>query len=174
MKNKISFFGITFLYTVIIMPMITLAQQNSNKSDIHDNNQGEMSDTLTILKKIVITATKTELPFKEIASSVTVISSKDIENMRKATVLEVLRGSLGLDISETGGTGKKSSVYIRGANSEHTLVLIDGMEMNDPISAGRAYNFAGLTIENIDRIEIVRGPQSTLYGSDAIGLGYRY
>ena len=121
------------------------------------------------LEKVVVTATRVETPVEEIASSVTVISSEEIRRKQKPTVLEVLRGTPGLDVVQTGGVGSQTSIFLRGANSEHTLVMIDGVEINDPISPGRSYNFANLAVDNIDRIEIIRGPQSTLYGSDAIG-----
>jgi vitamin B12 transporter len=121
------------------------------------------------LGKVVVTATRVETPMEEIASSVTVISSEEIERKKKTHVMEILRGIPGLDVVRTGGAGKNTSVFIRGANSEHTLVMIDGVEVNDPISPGRSYDFAHLTVDNIERIEVIRGPQSTLYGSDAIG-----
>ena len=122
-----------------------------------------------ILEKVVVTATRVETPMEEIASSVTVISSKEIERKQKTTVLEVLKGLPGLDVVQNGGVGGATSIFLRGANSEHTLVMIDGVEVNDPISPGRSYDFAHLTVDNIERIEVIRGPQSTLYGSDAIG-----
>lgn len=122
-----------------------------------------------ILETIVVTATRVETPIGEIASSVTVISSEEIVRKQKPTVLEVLRAIPGLNVVQTGGPGRTTSISIRGANSEHTLVLIDGVEVNDPITVGRSYDFAHLTVDNIERIEILRGPQSTLYGSDAIG-----
>ena len=121
------------------------------------------------IEEIVVTATRIETPSEEVASSVTVITREEIENKQKTTVLEILRGVPALDVVQTGGPGGYTSIFIRGAKSEHTLVLVDGLEMNDPISPGRSYNFADLTTDNIERIEIVRGPQSPLYGSDAIG-----
>jgi len=121
------------------------------------------------LEEVVVTATRVETPIEEIASSMTVISSKEIERKKKTTVSEVLKGIQGLDVVQTGGLGSHTSIFIRGANSEHTLVMIDGVEVNDPISPGRSYDFAHLTVDNIERIEVIRGPQSTLYGSDAIG-----
>lgn len=121
------------------------------------------------LEEIVVTATRVETPLTEIASSVTVIPSEEIVRKQKTSVLEVLRGLPGLDVVQTGGTGGTTSIFLRGANSEHTLVMIDGVEVNDPISPGRSYDFAHLTVDNIERIEVIRGPQSTLYGSDAIG-----
>jgi vitamin B12 transporter len=121
------------------------------------------------LEKVVVTATRVETPIEEIASSITIISSNEMERKQKATVLEVLKGIPGLDVVQTGGVGSNTSIFLRGANSEHTLVMIDGVEVNDPISPGRSYDFAHLTVDNIERIEILRGPQSTLYGSDAMG-----
>jgi vitamin B12 transporter len=121
------------------------------------------------LEEVVVTATRVETPIEEIASSMTIISSKEIERKQKTTVLEALRGIPGLDVVQTGGVGSHTSIFLRGANSEHTLVMIDGVEVNDPISPGRSYDFAHLTVDNIERIEVIRGPQSTLYGSDAIG-----
>jgi vitamin B12 transporter len=121
------------------------------------------------IEEIVVTATRIETPSREVGSSVTVITNQQIEERQNTTVLEVLRTVPALDVVRSGGPGGQTSVFIRGAKSEHTLVLIDGIEMNDPITPGRSYDFANLTTDNIERIEIIRGPQSTLYGSDAIG-----
>ncbi|MDM7994372.1 MAG: TonB-dependent receptor [Acidobacteriota bacterium] len=118
---------------------------------------------------VVVTAARTETPTREVANSISVITSREMEELQKTTVLDVLRTVPSLDIVQAGGAGKTSSVFMRGAKSEHTLVLMDGVEMNDPISAGRSFDLANLTTDNIERIEILRGPQSTLYGSDAIG-----
>lgn len=131
--------------------------------------EAERERGVTELGEIVVTATRLETPIKEVASSITIISSEDIENQRRITVLEVLKQVPGLDVVQTGGAGHTTSIYIRGANGEHTLVLVDGIEANDPSSTSRLYDFAHLTVDNIERIEIIRGPQSTLYGSDAIG-----
>jgi len=124
---------------------------------------------LSLQYEIVVTANRLETPAKEVASSVTIITREDLERMKKSTVLEVLREVLGVAIIQSGGTGAAASISIRGANSEHTLVMMDGVELNDPISPARSYDLAHLVLDNIERIEILRGPQSTLYGSDAIG-----
>ena len=121
------------------------------------------------LDPICISATKSETKLREIGSSVTLIDQAEIEAKQSRTVLDALRNHIGLDVVQTGGPGQKASVFIRGANSEHTLVMVDGIIMNDPMSTGRTFNFASLTTENLERIEILRGPQSTLYGSDAMG-----
>ena len=121
------------------------------------------------LEEVVVTATRIEEPIKEVASSVTVITETEIESKKARTVLDVLRDVPGLDVSQSGGPGQLIDIFIRGAKPEHTLIMIDGVEMNDPMSPGRSYDLANLMVDNIERIEIVRGPQSTLYGSDAIG-----
>lgn len=121
------------------------------------------------LGEVVVTASRMETPAQQVASSITVITGQEIREKQKTTVLEVLRSVPGLDVVRTGGPGKETAVFLRGAKSEQTLVLIDGVEMNDPTSPGRAYDFAHLTTDNIERIEVLRGPQSTLYGSDAMG-----
>ena len=119
--------------------------------------------------EIVVTATRLETPAREIASSVSVITSKDLAKLKKSSALEVLRDVLGVSITQNGGPGEAASVFLRGANSEHTLVLLDGVELNDPINPSRSADLAHLYLENIERIEIIRGPQSPLYGSDALG-----
>jgi vitamin B12 transporter len=119
--------------------------------------------------EIVVTATRLEVPAREVASSVTVISSEDLERLKKISVLEVLRDVLGVSVTQNGGQGETASVFLRGANSEHTLVLLDGIELNDPINPSRSADLAHIYLENIDRIEIIRGPQSPLFGSDALG-----
>ena len=129
--------------------------------------RGEDQTHVFELEEVVVTAARVERPLKETSSSVTVIDAEEIASKGKITVLEVLRGQPGLDVVQSGGPGATTSVFLRGANSGHTLVLVDGVEVNSP--ALGMFNFTNLTVDNIERIEIVRGPQSTLYGSDAIG-----
>lgn len=119
------------------------------------------------IDEVVVTATKTEIKRVEIPASVTVITSGDIEESHAASVSDLLRDVPGIDVSRQGGAGKMTSVFLRGAKSEHTLVLIDGMRVNSPTLG--LFDFADLTVNNIERIEIIRSPLSTLYGSDAIG-----
>ncbi|WP_225071165.1 TonB-dependent receptor [Desulfuromonas sp. CSMB_57] len=123
----------------------------------------------TTLDPVVVTATRLETPLSQVASSVTVISRQDIENQQPSHVIDVLRSVPGLDVVRQGGSGQQTSIFLRGANSTHTLVLVDGVEVNDPSNPGRSFDFANLAVDNIERIEIVRGPGSTLYGSDALG-----
>ena len=121
------------------------------------------------LEEVVVTATKVPTSEREIGSSVTVITEEEIKAKGHATVQEVLKGTLGLDVISNGGPGAQTSVFLRGANSYHTLILIDGMEVGDPSLVQRRFNLANLTVDNIERIEVVRGPQSVLYGADAMG-----
>ncbi len=120
-----------------------------------------------ILPPVIATATKIEIPRDENAASATVIDAKTIEEKQLRTVLDALRTVPGLDIVQTGGPGGTTSAFIRGGSSSQTLVLIDGVQVNSP-TLGQ-YNFANLTTDNIERIEVIRGPQSTLYGADAVG-----
>lgn len=102
-------------------------------------------------------------------SSVTLITGDELRARGQSSVLEALRGTAGLDVAQSGGPGKPTSVFLRGANSEHTKVLLDGIPLNNPADPTRRFDFATLTVDNIERVEIVRGPQSVVYGSDAIG-----
>ncbi len=119
--------------------------------------------------EVVVTATRLETPQREVASAVTVLNQKDLAASGRATVLEVLQDVLSLSLQQNGPQGSAASAFIRGANPEHTLVLLDGAEMNDPSSTTGLYDLAHLRLDEVERIEIIRGPQSTLYGSEAMG-----
>lgn len=119
------------------------------------------------LPPVVVTATRTPVPAPEAPGSVTVITREDLKRMGVTTVLEALREVPGLDVVQQGGPGRITSVFLRGANSDHALVLIDGIPVNSATTGG--FDFADLPVDQVERIEIVRGPQSTLYGSDAMG-----
>ncbi len=118
--------------------------------------------------EIVVTATRIETPIREIAGAVTVITRQDLEKTTRTNLLEVIQDGLGVAAVRNGGPGAASSVFLRGANSEHILVLLDGIALNDPMNPSRSFDLAHLSLDNIERIEVLRGPQSTLYGSDAL------
>ena len=102
-------------------------------------------------------------------SSVSVITAEQIQQRQQPLVFEILRGLPGVQTFQAGGPGQQTSIFIRGATSYQTKVLLDGIPMNDPTSPQGGFDFANLTVDNIERIEVIRGPQSTLYGSDAMG-----
>lgn len=119
--------------------------------------------------QITITANRSETAIQRTGSAITVISAEDIRKSNPASLAEVLRSVPGLDLTETGGPGGSTAVRLRGANAGQTLVLIDGMRVNDPSGSSGEFDFAALAPGLIDRVEVLRGPQSALYGSDAIG-----
>jgi vitamin B12 transporter len=121
------------------------------------------------LETMVITANRTETKVKEVGSSLTVISADEIQKRQVLTVAEALRLVPGIDVINSGGLGRMTRVYTRGAGSGQTLVLVDMVEMNDPSDPTGAFDFSNLMADNIERIEVLRGGESALYGSDAIG-----
>jgi vitamin B12 transporter len=119
------------------------------------------------LPPMVVTATRTEVPLNQLTTSLTVITAEDIRERQAELVSEVLRDVAGVNVVQTGSMGTATSVFIRGSASNQVLVLIDGVEINSTTTG--AYDFANLTTESIERIEVLRGAGGTLYGSQAIG-----
>ncbi len=118
-------------------------------------------------KEVVISATKTPVPVNQLTSAVEVITGEELERRQVKTVVDALRLSQGLTVFSNGGPGTSATVRIRGSNSDQVLVLIDGTIMNSATLGN--FNFANLTTDNIERIEILRGAQSMLWGADAMG-----
>lgn len=118
---------------------------------------------------IVVTANRSPTAIQRTGSAITVISGEDIRKTHAGSMVDALRFVPGLDISETGGPGTTTAVRIRGMNAGQTLVLVDGVRVNDSSSANGEFDFGGIPGGLIERIEVLRGPQSALYGSDAMG-----
>ena len=119
-------------------------------------------------EEVVVTATKTLNSISNAGgASVTVITADDIKASGKGTVEELLKGVVGIDVASNGGAGSMTSVFIRGGDAKNTLVLIDGVPINDPASTNRTATLANLTLDNVEKIEVVRGSLSVLYGSNA-------
>ncbi len=114
---------------------------------------------------LIVEGTKTGTPIEQMTGAVTIIDEATIRALRVPTVGEVLRQVEGLDVVQSGGPGGQTSLFLRGGNSNHTLVLIDGVKVNSPTTG--AFDFAHLTVDQIERIEVLRGSQSPLYGSEA-------
>jgi vitamin B12 transporter len=130
---------------------------------------GALAQDASPVPDIVVTATRTPLSISQAGSAISVISGEEIAKASAKSVADVLRQVPGLNIVETGGPGSSTTVRIRGGESRHTLVLIDGVRVNDPSAGNNEFDFASLVPTDIERIEVLRGPQSALYGSDAIG-----
>ncbi len=128
--------------------------------------EAEDEPQATVAAKIVVTANRQESPADAVGSSVTVITAEEIEARGKITVAELLRTVPGTEVVRGGGSGQITSVFLRGGNSSHTLVLLDGVRVNSTTTG--AFDFADLAADQIERIEVVRGPQSALYGSEAV------
>ncbi len=114
---------------------------------------------------VIVTATRSSLAAERAPSSVTVLSGADLRREGTTTVADALRQVPGLTLAGTGSYGGATSLFIRGGESKYTKVLVDGVAVNE---AGGAFDFSTLTTDNVERIEVVRGPASVLYGSDAM------
>ncbi|HEV2750588.1 MAG TPA: TonB-dependent receptor [Gemmatimonadales bacterium] len=135
----------------IILPTLLIAQQPSK-------------DSVT-LNPVVVTATRIPTPAADVPVAVTVLRGTDLRAQGIGTVLDALREVPGAAVVQTGSFGGQTSLFLRGGQSNYVKVLVDGVPVNQP---GGSFDFANLTTDNIDRIEVVRGPTSVLYGSDAV------
>ena len=119
-----------------------------------------------VQERVVVTATRTEVPTSQLGASTTVIAAPEIENRHAVRVMDLLRTVPGLAFVQTGAPGSIASLFARGGESDHNRVFVDGVPINEP---GGSQNFAFFMPLNLERIEVVRGPQSALFGSDALG-----
>ncbi len=127
------------------------------------------AETIQQLPELVVTADRTPEPIGNTGSAISVVNNATLQATNPGSLVDALRTVPGLDISESGGPGATANVRIRGANTGQTLVMIDGIRINDPTAASGDFDFAILGPSAIDHVEVLRGPQSALYGSDAIG-----
>ncbi|MFN2508440.1 MAG: TonB-dependent receptor [Chthoniobacterales bacterium] len=123
-------------------------------------------DAITETAEIIVSATRLPVPEEESPASTSVVQGEEIEQKQIRRVADALREVPGITVTQSGAPGQLTSVFTRGLRSEHTQVLLDGIPVNQGLQG--AFNFADLTVDNIDRIEVVRGPQSTLYGPRAL------
>jgi vitamin B12 transporter len=146
MKKLIIF--ISFLYTFHFLPITSLFAEEQT------------------LEEIVVTATRVEEPTGETTSDVRVIKEEDIKKAAVDFITDVLRKVPELNLLQNGGVGKVATVLLRGGNSSQTLVMVDGVKVNSPTLG--TFDFSGISVNDIERVEIVKGPQSTFYGSEAM------
>lgn len=123
----------------------------------------------TAVEDVVVTANRSAQPIERVGASVTVLTQAAIEARQTPAVVELLAQTPGVSFTRNGGVGTSTGVNIRGAESQHTVVLIDGVKLNDPSSTQGGFNFGNLLVGDTARIEVLRGAQSTLWGSQAIG-----
>ena len=125
------------------------------------------AQTPRLADAIIVTASELPETVESTPASVTVITRKDIDERAARDVADVLREVPGLSVSRTGSLGKTTSIFIRGASSKQALVLWNGVEINDPYFSG--YNWGQFSTADVQKVEVVRGPFSSLYGADAVG-----
>src|SRR4051794_36166494 len=123
-------------------------------------------DAVTQGAEIVVSATRLPIAEDESPASVSVVTDEDIEHRQVERVADALREVPGISITQSGAPGALTSVFTRGLRSEHTQVLLDGIPINQGLQG--AFNFGDFTTDDIDRVEVVRGPQSTIYGPRAL------
>jgi vitamin B12 transporter len=124
------------------------------------------ADTLN-LDEVVVTAARVPQSADNVLADVSVIDREEIERAGQSTLIELLQRQAGVEISSNGGAGKSADLFLRGTNSNHVVVLVDGLRVNSATTGQTAYQH--LPLSQIERIEIVRGPTSSLYGADAVG-----
>ncbi|HEX7516395.1 MAG TPA: TonB-dependent receptor [Chthoniobacterales bacterium] len=154
MQNRPWLMAAAFL---LAAPLICRAQDAASSA---------LSNSEADTEEIVVSATRIPTPEDESPASVSVITAQDLEIKQTRRVADALREVPGVSVAQTGAPGQLTSVFTRGLRSEHTQVLLDGIPINQGLAG--LFNFADLVVDDVDRIEIVRGPQSTLYGPRAL------
>ncbi|HEY6927182.1 MAG TPA: TonB-dependent receptor plug domain-containing protein, partial [Steroidobacteraceae bacterium] len=118
---------------------------------------------------VVVSATRVPTPESEVASSLTVITADDIAARQSQNLPDLLKDVPGLNIVQAGGPGGQTAIFMRGTNGNHTKVIVDGIDVGDPTNTDGSFDISRFLTQDIQTVEILRGPQSGLYGSDAIG-----
>ena len=164
MRRSLALTAAAFISSSTAWPV---AAQTSQPSQ---SQAGSSQPEVTLpLPEQVVTATRVPTPLSEIPAGVTVIDRATIDAHGSDTLAQALAGVPGVEVSPSGGQGGQASIFIRGSNSNHVLVLRDGMPLTDASDPTDAFNFGIDTLGDVERIEIIRGPMAAVYGSGAIG-----
>lgn len=150
----------------VFLAILGLAASIATAAPADEGNSGADSGGP---EAVVVSATRIPTPEAEVASSITLITADDIANRQSQDLPSVLEDVPGLNLVQSGGPGAQTSVFMRGTNANHTKVLVDGIDVSDPSSLEDTFDFGQFLTQDIEKIEVLRGPQSGLYGSDAIG-----
>ena len=154
MKRLLSRAAVLLVFMFFALPVPIFAQEEG---------------AVVTMEETVVTASRIEESLKYSPDSVTIITEEEIQKKGKQTVVDVLKDVSGISVAQYGSPGGDSSIYMRGTNNAHTLIMIDGVRVGDPMAGDGKMSISDLSTDNIERIEIVRGAQGVLYGSDAIG-----
>ena len=155
------------LLIILIFAATPLLLHAQNNLEAEDEDNEAVSES-SILPEVVVSASRVPVPAEHVGSSVTVLSAEEIKKRQPNFVHELLREVPSVAVSQTGANGGNAQVRIRGAEANHTLVLIDGLDMGNPFSSDE-FQFQHLPISSIESIEVLRGPQSSIHGSESIG-----
>ena len=166
-RHRRFFTLILILTATAVISAQTSSQSGQREQDSNSPTPDQTSEEIIppIHHEVTVTATRTPTAVREIGQTITLITAEDIEAQGARDVLQVLETVPGFNVVRAGSFGATTSVFVRGGESDFNLVLIDGVQVNQP---GGTFDFANLTTNNIGRIEIVRGPSSVLYGADAM------
>ena len=150
--KKIKLFPIRFFIFILFL---AISGQNLPAAEIEE------------LAEIKVTSLRDTLTVENFPGSITIFTEEEIKKKQHQTVKDLLQGELGLDVVQSGGQGGQTSIFMRAQGSASTLVIIDGVEVKPALAGG--FDFGDLTLDNVERIEVLRGPQSIQWGADAVG-----
>lgn len=165
--------NVLFLLGLYFSALVTPAFSEDISTEIKsseeqtENSKADDKKTETDIPAIVITPSRFPQALDKVGSSISIITGEELEARKEPNLLEALRNVEGLQVNQSGGLGRTTSVFLRGAGANQTLVLVDGIPVNE-VNSG-LFDFADLTTLGIERVEIIRGPQSVMYGADAMG-----
>ena len=148
------------------MAVVSLPGFNSTRAAISSDKPIVLTLRVApVQEAVVVSATRTETPTSQVGAAVTVFTREEIERRDVPLVGELLRATPGVTVVRSGGLGNVTSLFVRGGESSYNKVLLDGIPLNEP---GGTFNFSNLSTDFVERVEVVRGAQSALFGSDAM------